>query len=170
MPSDDAPLAQRRRLEVVADIDFDDPGLRQQLDRLAERTAHRLGAPVSMVTLQSDITQFYAGSFGLPPWIREVGGTPAEWSFCTEVITSGRAHNYPDLAGHPRHGTNPLVVVDGARSYAGVPLVIDDEVVGTHCVVGLAEHAYTEAEIEQLRESAQEVTAVLQQFRRHQDE
>ncbi|SNY03759.1 GAF domain-containing protein [Paractinoplanes atraurantiacus] len=161
-----ASLAQRRRLEVVAGIDFDDPELRRQLDRLAERTARRLDAPVSLVTLLSHITQFFVGSYGLPPWVEEVRGTPAEWSFCTEVVASGRAHTYPDLAGHPVHRTNPLVVVDGARSYAGMPLVIDDEVVGTHCVVGLAERTYTEAEMEELRGSAQEVVAVLEQHRR----
>ncbi|MEV4347666.1 GAF domain-containing protein [Actinoplanes sp. NPDC049596] len=159
-------LADRHRLEVLASIDFDDPRLRQELDRLTERTAHRLGAPVSLVTLLSHISQFFAGSSGLPAWISEVQGTPAEWSFCTDVVTTGEAHTYQDLAAHPVHETNPLVVVDGARSYAGVPLVVDGEVVGAHCVVGLAERAYTEEEIEQLRSGAQDVVAILQRYRR----
>jgi GAF domain-containing protein len=163
-------LADRHRLEVLAGIDFDDPHLRQQLDDLTERTARRLDAPVSLVTLLSNITQFFAGSSGLPSWIDEVGGTPAEWSFCTDVVTSGEAHTYPNLAGHPAFDTNPLVVVDGARSYAGVPLVVDGEVVGAHCVIGVEERSYTEAEMEQLRRSAQDVVAVLRQYRRPTDE
>jgi GAF domain-containing protein len=164
-----SPLADRHRLEVLASIDFDDPRLRQQLDELTERTARRLDAPVSLVTLLSHITQFFAGSAGLPPWISEVGGTPAEWSFCTDVVTSGEAHTYPNLAEDPVHETNPLVVVDGARSYAGVPLVVDGEVVGAHCVIGVAERTYTDAEIEQLRSGARDVVEVLRQYRRSAD-
>jgi GAF domain-containing protein len=162
-------LANRHRLEVLASIHFDDPELRAELDRVVARTAQRLDSPVSLVTMLSHMTQFFAGAFGLPSWAGQAQGTPVEWSFCTSVVDSGEARSYAQLASHPAYSTNPLVVVDGARSYAGVPLVVDGEVVGAHCVVGLAERAYTEAEIEELRQSAEEVVALLHRFRRQPD-
>lgn len=168
VPSDvpSSPLDDPHRLAVLAGIDFDDPELRRQLDVIAARTAERLDAPVCLVTLLSHITQFFPGAHGLPPWLREAGGTPVEWSFCTEVVASGAAYTVTDLAAHPAHAANPLVTVDGARSYAGVPLILDGVVLGAHCVVGVAEHAYTDDELDELRRGARDVTAVLDRFRR----
>jgi len=159
-------LTDRQRLEVLASIDFDDPELRRQLDSIVERTAGESGFPVSLVTLLSDMTQFLAGSYGVPSWMREAQGTPVEWSFCTDVVASGRAQTIADLARHDRHSINPLVTVDGARSYAGVPLVLDGQVLGAHCVVGTAPHSFTEEEMDALRRGAREVTALLGRFRR----
>lgn len=164
-PVPSSALTDPRRLGVLAGIDFDNPELRRQLDAIVERTARRLDAPVGLVSLVSHVAQFFAGAYGLPPWMQEAQGTPVEWSVCTAVVASGREYTVADLAGHAVHSTNPLVTVDGLRSYAGVPLVVDGQVVGAHCVLGTAERSYTAAELEELRASAEEVMALLGRYR-----
>jgi GAF domain-containing protein len=158
-------LVDSQRLEVLASIDFDHPELRRELDTIVGHTAEESGFPVSLVTLLSHITQFVAGSYGVPSWIREARGTPVEWSFCADVVASGKPQTVEDLTGHARHSINPLVTVDGARSYAGVPLVLDGQVVGAHCVVGTVRHSFTQQEMDTLQRGAREVTAFLQRFR-----
>jgi GAF domain-containing protein len=131
-----------------------------------QRTAGESGFPVSLVTLLSHIAQFVAGSYGVPTWMREAQGTPVEWSFCTDVVATGEAQTVDDLSRQARHSINPLVTVDGARSYAGVPLVLDGQVLGAHCVVGTGRHSFTQQEIDTLQRGAHEVTALLQRYRR----
>ncbi len=164
------PLYDAARLQEIADLDLLSPEVDPILADVAALAAARLGLPVSLISVVLDEALHVAGAHGIDGlWLSETRGHPVEWSFCATVVTSGREHVLPDLAGHPVHGANPLVVVDGARSYAGVPLLVDGEIVGAHCVIGVAERAYTEADVEELRRGAVEITALLQRFRRHPD-
>jgi GAF domain-containing protein len=161
-----AALADARRLRVLAGIDLQNPRLRARLDEVATRTAQRLGMPISLASIVLDTAQYVAGSHGLTGWIAEVGGTPVEWSFCAHAVASGRPYVVPDAAADPDQAGNPLVTVDGLRSYAGVPIVVDGAVLGAHCAVGAEPHAFTEADLEILRRAADEIADLLQEYRR----
>lgn len=159
------PVAVPDRFHVLADIDLDDPELRRHLDRIAERTAERLGQPIGLVTMVLDTAQVFTGSYGLRGWLAEMAATPIEWSFCVNAVESGTAYVVPDATIDAAQATNPLVTVDGLRSYAGVPIVIDGAVLGAHCVLGTDPRVFTDADLAELRRGAEEISELLQSYR-----
>ncbi len=157
-------LTDPARLRALASIDFDNPALRTQLDRITGRTAARTGLPVSLVTLVFDTAQMIAGSTGLDgSWITASGGSPVEWAFCAGTVTTGQPYLLPDTRSS-EHATNPLVTIDGVASYAGVPITIAGQTVGAHCIIGVTAHPFTADQIDELHNGAAEINALLQQF------
>ncbi|MET0425072.1 MAG: GAF domain-containing protein [Actinoplanes sp.] len=157
-------LAGLGRLRVLADLDLDNPQLRARLNVIAERTANRLGQPVSLISLVTDLAQFFPGSYGLDGWLAEVEGTPAEWSFCARMVETRAPYVVPDTVNDRDQATNPLVTDDGVASYAGVPIVVDGEVLGAHCVLGKTPHDYTDEEMAELTRGAEEIVALLEEY------
>ena len=153
------------RMRVLAGLDLDNPVLRRELDAITERTAGRLGLPISLVSFVLDTAQLLGGSYGLDGWIAAVRGVPVEWSFCANAVASGRPYVVPDATTDAQQAGNPLVTVDGVRSYAGVPLVLDGQVLGAHCIIGADAHIFTDADLAELRDRAEEITALLKNYR-----
>ncbi|KUL41961.1 GAF domain-containing protein [Actinoplanes awajinensis] len=154
------------RMHVLAGLDLDNPALRQRLDEITARTAGRLGLPISLVSFVLDTAQLLGGTYGVEGWIADAGGTPVEWSFCANAVESGQPYVVPDTSVDPLQSVNPLAFVDGFGSYAGVPLIVDGTVLGAHCVIGTAAHEFTDADLAELRTSADEIATVLQSYRR----
>lgn len=158
-------LADPHRLQVLASINLDDPRLREELDLLATRTAQDVGLPISMITLVLDSAQLLAGAYGVDGWIAAAGGTPAEWAFCARTVIGGRPYLVPDAVNDPVQAGNPLVTQVGFGSYAGVPIVVDGEVLGAHCVIDTAAHEFTDADVAKLQQVSAEVTGILERYR-----
>jgi GAF domain-containing protein len=152
------------RLSVIGRIDFDSPALRAELDRLSARTAQRTGMPVSAVTLVLSTAQLFVGSAGMPAFIQESGGTPIEWSFCVDVVTSGRQYIAENLYSDLGHADNPMVTGRMVGCYAGVPVTVDGEIVGAHCVMAATPTSFSEEQLGELFRSAQQVSELLQQY------
>ncbi|MEU4621997.1 GAF domain-containing protein [Actinoplanes sp. NPDC023801] len=164
-PRDQDSTVMPHRFAVLAGIDLDDPELRRRLDAIAERTAHRLGQPIGLVSMVLNTAQVFPGSYGLQGWLAEMAGTPIEWSFCVNAVTSGAPYVVPDATEDVKQAGNPLVTVDGVRSYAGVPIVVDGAILGAHCVLGPDPRAFTEADLAELRRGADEISALLEEYR-----
>ncbi|MFC7529285.1 GAF domain-containing protein [Actinoplanes sp. GCM10030250] len=152
------------RFEIMARINLDDPELRRRLDSIAKRTADRLGQPIALVSMVLDTAQIFPGSYGLQGWLDELAGTPIEWSFCVNAVNSGTAYVVPDATTDAQQSTNPLVTIDGVRSYAGVPIVVDGAILGAHCVLGPNPHPFTDADLAELRRGAEEISQILRSF------
>ncbi|WP_432541970.1 GAF domain-containing protein [Kineococcus sp. SYSU DK002] len=159
-------LTDRARLEAVAAWEGSQPELKRRLDEVAARTAERLGFPLSLVSLVLDASTVFAGSHGLVGWVAEVGGVPAEWSFCTTTVVEGSPYVVPDADAEDHHRDNPVVTEGGVRSYAGVPLrTREGQVVGAHCVLGVEPHEFGPGEIAELERAAAEIVAIVEEHR-----
>lgn len=159
-----ATLGTAGRIRVLASIDFDNPELRAALDRLTERTAERTGLPISLATLVFTTSQMAVGSTGLAgTWVAVADGTPVEWSFCANMVTTGLPYVISD-APHSEQATNPLVTIDGITSYAGVPVTVAGQIVGAHCIIGTEPCQFTGDQLAELASTAQEISALLQEF------
>ncbi|MBG0818591.1 GAF domain-containing protein [Planomonospora sp. ID82291] len=166
MNTDLSSLSGLARLTEISRYDLAAPELRTALDDVARRTAARLGQPISLVTVVLDTAELVVGSHGPLGWIAETGGAPAEWAFCAQLVRDGRPYVVPDLAADPVQHDNPVVFRDGARSYAGIPLVsANGHVLGGHCVVGVEPRRYGEADLEVLRRGGEEALALLRRYR-----
>jgi GAF domain-containing protein len=161
-----ARLGEPARIRRIATYDLFHPQLRERLDAVAEAGAHRLGTPVSLVSVVLDSSQFVLGSYGLAPWAAEAGGIPAEWALCSHTVLTGAPYRVFDGTTDPEHRDNPLLAVTGVRSYAGVPLRDGDGIVlGAHCVLDLAARTFTDDDVAALEENAGHVMRILAEVR-----
>lgn len=142
-----AALRSAERLAILRSVAFDmaepDPDFRE----LAEIAAEMFDAPVALVTLVDERDQWFKGATGT-----EETWAPSEASFCVRTI-SGRADEVfivTDATKDPRFCHQPRVIGEPfLRFYAGVPVVVDTQAVGTICVFdvkpreGVAPHLVT---------------------------
>jgi GAF domain-containing protein len=160
---DNDPVQSLERLTEIAKFDLFSPDVRKVLDGLATKAATSLGSPFGIVSIVLDGAQYFAGSHGVGGWLAEAEGTPVEWSFCANVVRHRKPYIVDDATVDPLQHDNPLVVQDGIRSYAGVPIMSSDgHVLGAYCVVGTDAHHFTEAEIVQLESMAADVVAAIE--------
>ena len=159
-------LGAPARIRRIAEYDLFHPALQERLDAVAAASAHRLGAPVSLVSVVLDSSQFILGSYGLSAWAAETRGVPAEWAVCSHTVLLGAPYRVFDSAIDPRHHDNPLLSMTGVRSYAGVPLRDDGGIVlGAHCVLDLVPRAFTDDDVAVLDEEAGVIMRVLSDHR-----
>lgn len=159
-------LFQPARMHQIAQYDVFAPTLQAQLDAVAAHTAGLLNAPVSMVSVLLDSSQFIIGQHGVPGWIADVQGTPAEWALCTHTVLAGAPYCIADGTIDPVHADNPLFAMAPIRSYAGVPLTDDSgHVLGAHCVIDVTPRTFTDADIAILTVGAVEAMRLLTEHR-----
>ncbi|GIF06682.1 response regulator [Actinoplanes siamensis] len=143
-------LADVPRLLAVSDF-LTRPPYAAGLDAFAERLARLTGLPTAAVTLVLNDTVVVTGSYGLPKWVREAGGVPAEWSPDAIVVAEDVPVLISDSRESNEYADTPLFAVSGVRSYASVPLHSPEgHVVGTLCVMDENPGACTEDTVQVL--------------------
>ena len=165
MTPDRASLDDPGRLARLDQIRFGgshDDRAAESLDRLTRLASRLLGAPVALVSLVDDLQQTFASQIGLAePWSAR-GGTPLSHSFCQHVVTSGEALIVADAREHPLVRDNAAVHDLGVIAYAGMPLVVGRERVGSFCVIDSSPRAWADEELSVLRDLAGVVTTELE--------
>ncbi|WP_411280911.1 GAF domain-containing protein [Gemmatimonas sp.] len=161
------PLCAEARLQEIADLDLLSGDVDPILQSVAEQSAIHLGLPVSLVSVVLDEALHVAGSHGLTGlWLDETKGHPVEWSFCATSVHTRAPYVVENAAVDTTHATNPLVMNDGVRCYAGVPLISSRGfVLGNLCVVGMEPRAFTEVEMTYLTDMAAQAVARIEQRR-----
>lgn len=110
-------------------------GPEERFARISRVLAAVLDVPIAFVSLIDDRRQHYKGALGVAS--PEVP-VPLEETFCAETVVSGRLLVVPDLAADERFRDMRYVRENGYRFYAGQPLCIDGDVVGTLCGIDVA--------------------------------
>ncbi|BCJ42284.1 hypothetical protein GCM10010168_87170 [Actinoplanes ianthinogenes] len=151
-------LHDTARLREVARLGLDREAPREYLAGMVEEVSGRIGTPFAVLDALLDDSQvFLAGCGPIPAWAGEVGGTPVEWAFCTRLLTGGKPLFIPDTAQDPEHRDNPLVRVEGVRSYIGAPLIsTNGHVVGGLCALDVQPRQFAEADLAYLAGMADE--------------
>ncbi|MPQ97792.1 GAF domain-containing protein [Modestobacter sp. I12A-02628] len=157
-------LQSPSRTAELSRLDLFGPATAARAARTARAAAAQLGTPIGLVTAVLDQAQEHLGTHGLPPWFEPAHGLPIEWSFCATTVRTRQPHLVHDLAADVLQRTNPLVVHEGARSYAGVPLLTrSGEVLGTVCVIDLEPRRFAAGDVAALRALADEAVAELEE-------
>lgn len=154
VPLNDANLILKdpNRLAALALTGLLDSEAEPSFDRLARLAAKFLGTPVTLVSLVEDSRQFFKSCVGLPePWTsrRE---TPLSHSFCQHVVTSRQLLAIADSRLDPRVKDNPAISELGVIAYLGIPLVIDDQVIGTFCAIDGKPREWSADDVQVLRD------------------
>jgi signal transduction histidine kinase/CheY-like chemotaxis protein len=158
-PQDDlaAILKDATRLAALARTGLLDSPAEPSFDRLARLAANFLGSPVALVSLVDAERQFFKSCIGLPePWAsrREA---PLSHSFCKHVLATREPLVINDARLHPLVKDNPAIADLSVIAYLGIPLAVDDQVIGSFCVIDGNPRSWTDDEIALLRDLAESV-------------
>lgn len=152
------------RLREIAELGLAAEIEDERLQAIVDQAAAELDLPIAAISILLDSAQYFIASHGLEGgWIGNAGGTPHEWSFCRNAVDRREPFIVENAAEHPLVRDNPLVRVDGIRSYLGVPLITSkDEAIGALCVIGKQARRFSFDEIGRLRAFARELLPVLE--------
>ncbi|GLQ55738.1 sensor histidine kinase [Devosia nitrariae] len=122
------------RREVLAALEIMDTGEDSDFDRLARVAGRLFGVEFALVTLVDEHRQWAKARIG-PPELSEMA---VEHSFCAHAIAALESDHLvvTDLASDKRFAHHPMVAgPPGLRFYAGAPLVVRGQRLGTLCVL-----------------------------------
>jgi len=149
--------------ELLAEAEDD------ELNTIVEEAARDLKAPIAMVNLVLDHIQFFKAHHGLPPDLAVTRATERSVSFCQFVVRDGQPFEVTD-AEHDTRVPQHLVKTYGIKSYLGMPVVVNDIVLGSICVIDTKKRKFLKAEREKLKRFSELVNTRLEKLtnKRHQ--
>lgn len=124
------------------------------LDRLTRLASRLLGVPTSLVSLVTDERQVFASRLGLPePWAT-AAQTPLSHSFCQYVVDDDAPLVISDAREDDRLRDNRAIDEIGVVAYAGMPIRLGGQTLGSFCVIDGHPREWTTEQLEILRELA----------------
>ena len=145
---DPARLAALQRAALL------DTSAEEAYDRLARLTCDVLKVPVALVSLVDGDRQFLKSCVGLrEPWAsrRE---TPLTHSICQFVVATGEPLVIEDAREAPELLDNLAIPELGVVAYAGVPLKLHGETLGTLCAIDHVPRKWNDVELRLLQHLA----------------
>ncbi len=128
---------EENRLKVLYSLELLDAAPEGLFDEIAALATDSLGVAVGLVSLLDAHRQWFLAKRGT-----DLCGTERKDAFCHYAVLSDQVTWVEDARLDPRFAENPLVVSSPhVRFYAGAPITVDGERVGTVCVLDLAPRA-----------------------------
>ncbi len=130
----------------------------EAFDDVARLAAELCGTEIALITLVDSDYQWFKARVGV-----EQTGVPRDLSFCGHCINHRHPLIVPDTHEDPRFADNPLVTGDPfIRSYAGVPLLIDEgSSIGALSVADRRPRTIAPRQIESLERLAKQIAREL---------
>ena len=155
--SADAATADAYRLAALQACRILDTPPERDFDDIAALAADLCDTPIAFVSFVEGDRQWFKATVGLN--IRE---TPARDSFCIHAIAADDFLMVPDTRLDPRFVDNPVVIANGLRFYAGMPLrTPEGHVLGTICVLDVRPRTLAPAQIRALERLAHQVMRLI---------
>ena len=146
-------IGSERRLAVVRGTGLLDSQVEEAFDRLTRLAVRLVKIPAAFVSLVDEHRDFYksACGFGEPlASARQLEGP----TFCHFTIQSAEPLVIPDTNADPVYREVPTVKSLSVAAYVGIPIVVNDQVIGAFCAIDVVPHAWTHDEIDTLKELA----------------
>lgn len=125
------PANESERQQVLNALDIVYSPTEERFDRITRIAKRVFDAPIALISLVTEDKQWFKSCQGLT-----TSETSREISFCGHAINQDDAFVVPNAASDPDFSDNPLVTGDPRiRFYAGQPLTIDGQRIGTLCVI-----------------------------------
>ncbi|MCY1067382.1 protein kinase [Nannocystis sp. RBIL2] len=152
------PTNERQRLQVLQSCGILDTEPEPAFEDIVQLATHLCNVPRAVITITDAHRQWFKAKVGIPQMQKEC---PRELSFCAHTILEpDEVLVVPDALQDPRFFDNPFTLADPpVRFYAGVPLVMEDDVVlGTLCVFDHVPHDISPRQLDSLQMLARQVT------------
>lgn len=137
------------------------------LDRLTRLAGDLLHMPIVVLSLLSANRQEVVSCVGLQEPYASSRVVPLTHSICQYTVASGAPLVIKDTRRHPWVRASRAVHELGVVSYAGIPIVVQGQIVGTLCAVGQSVHAWTQDELRILNDMAAVASDLLEQRAHH---
>ena len=128
---------------------------RANLDRLTKEASLRLHAQVGQITIIEDKRAVFASAFGKTGPLAEIEEIPISSTYCQHVVAYNDVLMVEDAATDPLGNQQGIKL--GVRSYLGVPLRANGEVIGSMCVFDNKPRTWSDDDLNSLEEIAHEV-------------
>lgn len=128
----------------------------QELNAIVEEAARTLSAPIALVNLVLEEIQFFKAHYGLPDDLQATRATSRDVSFCQFVVRDGKPFEVNDAENDPRI-PQYLVQHYGLNAYLGVPVQVNDVIVGSLCVIDVQPREFSEEDVDTLEKLAEHV-------------
>jgi EAL domain-containing protein (putative c-di-GMP-specific phosphodiesterase class I)/GGDEF domain-containing protein len=137
------------RLEALRQLDLLDTPASEAFDRIARLAARMFDLPWAAISLTDHDRQWFKSSVGLM-----YNSFPRDGAPCAAVTAAGAPLALGDLRAETSYATSAYAQA-GIRSYAGAPLVTGEGfVLGAICVMGPTPRAFSDADLDALRDLA----------------
>jgi len=133
------------------------------LQALVDAATAALNAPIGLVTLLLENSQFFRAHKGLPPPLARSRATDLSASLCQLAVRDRAPVAVENALGDPSV-PQELIKGFGIRSYLGVPVQVDGVVVGTLCIADVVPRRFAQRDIDALSELAARATRRLQEL------
>ena len=140
-----------------------------ELQEIVKSAATELNSPIALVSLVLDHVQFFKAHIGLPPVLAAAQGTHRDVSFCQFVVRDGETFEVNDASNDhrvPQH----VVKEYNIQAYLGVPIKVNEAVMGSLCVLDTKKRSFSKEEHFSLKKLADLVNLRLEEItkaRRH---
>lgn len=125
------PANESERQQVLDALDIIYSPAEERFNRITRIAQRLFGTPIALISLVTEDKQWFKSCQGLT-----TSETSREISFCGHAIHQEDAFVVPNAAHDPDFRDNPLVTGEPhIRFYAGQPLSIDGQRIGTLCVI-----------------------------------
>lgn len=139
-----------QRLQVLQALKLLDTAAEPRFDRLTRLVQQCLDCPIVLISLVDEQRQWFKSRQGLAAC-----ETPKDISFCGHAILTDSIFEVRDARLDPRFADNPLVTAAPfIRFYAGAPLTINQQRIGTLCVIDPEPRQLTQRQRQILRDFA----------------
>jgi diguanylate cyclase (GGDEF)-like protein len=146
----DIPQDELTRLETLRSLDVLDTLPEERFDRLTRMTKRMFGVPIALVSLVDENRQWFKSRMGLG-----ATETSRDISFCGHAILGEDVLIIPNAMEDERFADNPLVLNDpNIRFYAGCPLSVNGNKLGTLCIIDQMPRNFGKEDIEALKDLA----------------
>ncbi len=131
----DQVLKDPARLAALASTGLRDGGFEPSFDRLVRLAAKLFSAPVAFVSLIDDERQYFKSRVGPAESRGRLRETPLSSFFCRHLVAGRQPLAIDDVRLDPRVMDNPSAGDPGVIAFLGIPLIVDDHVIGSFCVI-----------------------------------
>ncbi|HEY3993939.1 MAG TPA: ATP-binding protein [Ktedonobacteraceae bacterium] len=146
------------RLRILAKTKLLDHANEEAYDRFTRLAAMLLDTPVSLVSLIDRDRQHFKSYYGLPePWASQPS-VPLDHSFCQYVVAFRKPLIVKDAREDALLKYNLAIPDLGVIAYLGFPLIVEDQALGSFCVIDNKPRVWSEREIKIVQELAKFVT------------
>jgi len=149
---------EERRLSVLQALRVLDTDSEREFDDIVQIATAVTGTPVALVSLVDRDRQWFKARRGL-----DVAETSRDVSFCAHAILGSSPLVVEDATRDDRFAENPLVTGDlGLRFYAGAPILVDGNALGTVCAIDYAPRHLPEDQLRALEALARQAATLLE--------
>jgi len=145
------PQNEFERIATLRSLNILDTLPEERFDRLTRIARRVFDVPIAQVSLIDVDRQWIKSSAGYPP-----AESQREISFCAHAILGNDVMHVEDAHADERFLDNPLVLGDpNIRFYAGCPLRVNNQNLGTLCLISQEPRTFSADEQQMLRDLAQ---------------